>query len=417
MLDTIKTALVFPGVGSQHTSMCKNFYDNFQIIKDVYNEASDVLHMDMESICFLKEYKDDLYITENAQLALLTASIAIFKLFEQEINFKPNFLLGHSLGEYSALCASGAISFSQALELVKKRGEIIKEVSAKVNGTMSWIINTDYETVVSACKDVSVENNAVYISAYDCPTQCSISGNIEAVLRASKLLEQKGAIVYPLKMLGPYHSPLMLEASLRIREVLADYEYSDLRYTVIANQNARPYEGKNCIIDYLSKQIISPVKWYESIEYIYGENVKTILEIGPKDLLNFLIKKSGYHFNIISFNQSDKIELIKNNVLIKDQDRLQIIGNCLKMAISVKNLNPSYNEDKNKYVSEIVIPYKKIEALYEKLVEDEETANNDQIWDAIDMAKEVLKKKAIPKDIYQHKINKILDGRVFPNPI
>jgi len=404
-----KSSLVFPGVGSQHPLMCKSFYDNSRIAKDTFEEASDVLKMNMENICFSKDYAKELNKIDVSQMALVTGSMAVFRVFEHELGFEPDYLLGHSLGEYSALCASGAIEFADALNLVKQRGQIIKEVSSKVEGTMMWVINLENEIVESVCEEFAEDGQRVYISAYDSPTQCSISGKKDAVIKVAKELEQKGAIVYPLKMAGPYHSPLMEDAAVEMRGILSNYKFRNPKYKVIANCSALPYSGENQIIDNLSRQLKSPVKWQESIKYIQNEKVKLAIEIGPKDVLKFLIKKNTPDINTFSFNKYEQIGKIRKDFVIGEEDGLTIIGNCLKAAVSVKN----QNSDPGSYYNEVLMPYKEIEALYEEVDLKGKTVDRKHIEMAIKMVRNVFEGKKVPKEIRQNKLEQIFDGKVL----
>ncbi len=286
-----KIALVFPGVGSQHTNMAKSFYDNSDIARETFEEASDTLKMDMAEICFSNDSADKLNEIDISQLALVTASMAIFRVFQKEIGLSPSYCLGHSLGEYSALCAAGVVEFSDVLQIVKQRGRIIKETISSCDGTMIWVINIDYKTVEEVCREY-IECGDVYISAYDSPAQCSISGRNDTIKSLTRTLEGSGAIVYPLKMSGPFHSPFMANAADEMKAVLRGYRYRFPECQVISNYNTQPYQGTESLIDNLSKQLMSPVRWQESVMNLMNCNVKYVIEIGPKDVLKFLIKKN-----------------------------------------------------------------------------------------------------------------------------
>jgi len=213
-------AFLFPGVGSHYIGMSKTLYDNFEVYRKTLEEASDLLKVDMNGMFFMKEKKEELDKIDNAQTVMLTASIASYRVFQQEIGLQPQYCMGHSLGEYSALCSAGVVTFPDALKLVKERGLIIHDVASRINGTMMWVINLDVQAIEDICKETSSPGHEIYISAYDSPTQASISGHTDTLMSTAKILEGKGAIVYPLKFSGPFHSPLMKEASERMAGVL-----------------------------------------------------------------------------------------------------------------------------------------------------------------------------------------------------
>lgn len=412
MLGAIKTALVFSGAGSEFAGMGESFYQQFSIAKEIFDNASDILHMDIKSLCFNKDSKEKLKDMENSHIALATVAAAIYEIFKQELGFKPNYMLGHSLGEYFALYASGAINFSDYVDIVKKRSEILKEASIKADGAMNWIVNVDYKTVREACEKITRPDEEIYISAWNYPTHLSISGHKNAVWKTSKILEKQGAIVYPLPDMGPMHCPLMKDAASQLGEMLSQYEFKEPECSVIANCNATEYK-KTQIIENLKEHLVSSVKWYDSIKYLYKQNVRTIIEIGAKDVLTYLIEKSGYLFNVMPFDNTDKIESTRKKVLVSKEERITILEKCLRTANSVKNFNTEYESDNEKFKLEVIVPYKKVEELYYNLKEKNEVVSIAQIENSLEIVKSILARKKIPDEIIQKKIEKIWCSRVL----
>jgi len=190
-----KIVFLFPGVGSQHVGMGKPLYDDFNVFRETMEEAGDVLGMDMTELCFSPGKKKELDRLGNAQLALVAVSVATFRVYTREIGTRPLFCMGHSLGEYSALCCAGVIPFPEVLKLVKERGTIVNETAAGIDGTMAWVINLDGKVVERVCRETLKKGREVYVSAYDSPHQTSISGVTEALMTTARELEKEGAIV------------------------------------------------------------------------------------------------------------------------------------------------------------------------------------------------------------------------------
>jgi [acyl-carrier-protein] S-malonyltransferase len=308
---------MFPGVGSHYTGMGKEFYDNFSVVKETFEEASDTLGVDFPGICFYPEGKEELNKLENSQTSLVTLSVATYRVYMQEIGILPDFGMGHSLGEYSALCSAGIIKFADTLVLVKQRGIILNEVAKTMDGMMAWVINLDNKIVVEKCREISAEGRKVFVSAYDAPTQSSISGLKDDVITVGRRLEKEGAIVYPLKLLeGPFHSPFMKEAAGRIKSLLDQYEFEKPRFPVVANYNGLVYgeEGKESVINSLSLQLVSPIRWQASLEYVAQQGAEIAFEIGPNKVLKHLVQNNNKSIRTYSLENMNDLKLIEEHV-------------------------------------------------------------------------------------------------------
>lgn len=308
-----KIAIMFPGVGSQHTGMGKFFYDRFQVVRETLAEAGDILKMDFFPLCFSKKNEKELARLENAQLALVTMEVAFFRVYMREVRIEPRYCLGHSLGEYPALCNAGVISFPDTLTIVKERGKLLSKAASTLGGIMAWVINLDYKIVEKVIAGNTPGQNNVFISAYDSPTQSSISGPRDAVLQLGRELEKQGAIVYPLKLSGPFHSPLMTEAAKNLKAFLRQFSYETPIYPVIANQNAEPYTRDN-LVENLSSQLIRPVRWRESIGHLREQQVKTAVEIGPGQVLKHLTKNNTSQLTVHPFENGKNLEDLRKKL-------------------------------------------------------------------------------------------------------
>ncbi|MCP5106047.1 MAG: ACP S-malonyltransferase [bacterium] len=403
-----KIVFMFPGVGSQYTGMGKAFYQDFKVVRETFEEAGDALHFDMAELCFSPDEKDKLARLEYSQAALVTLSMATFRVWKEEIAVEPRFGIGHSLGEYSALCCAGAVPFADALNIVSRRGLIINEVSASLEGTMMWVVNLESKIVEDICREVSAEK-AVYVSAYDTPTQTSISGFTGAVMTAAGKLEKAGAIVYPLKMSGPFHSPLMKEASERLRTVLEGYSFSEPLFTVIANQNAQPYQGAGSIIENLSLQLIQPIRLQSSIDVVLEQGATLAVEMGPKNVLKFLMQKNSPAFPAYSTDNPGELQTLKDKLLVTEADFLPILARCLGAAVSTKNNNP----DNDQYQENVVKPYRKLEKLYAQLDSEGNTPSREQVIEALEILRSILAAKRVSQQQQQYRVDLILKGKIL----
>ena len=307
-------AFLFPGVGSQHVGMGKELYDNFKIVRDTFEEACDALNQNLVKMCFDDDGKTELQKLEHSQTALLTLSTAISRLYTGEIGPPPKYCLGHSLGEYSALCCAGVIEFTHVLSIVKQRGEILNRIAAGMDGIMAWVINLDNKIVEGITAESLREGEEIYVSAYDAPKQSSISGPKDIVLKVGKKLEKEGAIVYPLKLSGSFHSPFMKDAAVKLRVILEQYEYRQPRYPVIANYNALPYENKEDVVNHLSLQLINPIRWQASIEYLLENKIESAVELGPDKVLKHLMRNNTDSIQTFSLGNMNDLTVLKEKI-------------------------------------------------------------------------------------------------------
>jgi len=309
-----KIAFMFPGVGSEYAGMGKSFYENFKIVRNTFEEASDILNLDLDNICFEPSREKELKELGNAQVSLLTLSIAVYRAYMKEIGLQPHFCAGYSLGEYSALCSAGVIEFPDALKLVRERGRIIDKVASAIDGTMAWVINLDSKLVETVCEAFSEGDNQVFVSAYDTPTQVSISGHTAPLMKAARELEKKG-IVYPLRLSGPFHCPLMKKAAEQMKSILKKFTYQPPTCSVIANQNVQPYKDSESVLINLSLQLTRPIHWRTTVEYFMEHEVDIAIEMGPKNVLKFILEKNTHEIKTYTMDNDKDLDILKKSLL------------------------------------------------------------------------------------------------------
>lgn len=301
-----KIAFLFPGQGSQFIGMGKELYEQVPAAKRLFDEADETLETKLSSLIFEGD-AEELTLTYNAQPALLTTSIAVLEKFK-ESGITPDFTAGHSLGEYSALVAAGALSFKDAVYTVRKRGEFMNEAVPAGEGAMAAILGMDAEALKQVTDKVTEEGNLVQLANLNCPGQIVISGTAKGVELASELAKENGAKrAIPLEVSGPFHSELMKPAAEKLKEVLDACDIKDADVPVISNVSADVMTEKADIKEKLIEQLYSPVRFEESINKLIAEGVTTFIEIGPGKVLSGLVKKVNRRLKTIAVSDPETI--------------------------------------------------------------------------------------------------------------
>jgi [acyl-carrier-protein] S-malonyltransferase len=283
------TAFIFPGQGSQYVGMGKEFHENFGVVKEVFQEADDALHFSLSSLCF-QGPEETLKLTEHTQPAILTTSIAALRVLRTEKGIVPRLAAGHSLGEYSALVASGALSFSDAVQIVRLRGKYMQEAVPVGEGAMAAILGMGREEVENLCEEVA-SGEVLTPANFNCPGQIVIAGHTKAVNRAIGRVKENGKKALLLPVSAPFHSPLMKPAGARLETDLDRIPVHSLNVPVVTNVEAEINTLSERVKPLLVAQVFSPVRWEESVQRMVKEGVERVLEIGPGKVLAGLTKR------------------------------------------------------------------------------------------------------------------------------
>lgn len=282
-----KIGFVYAGQGSQVVGMGKSFYDNYQVAKDVFDNI--VLDIDVKKLCF-EGPLEELSKTSNTQPCMVAVAVVATKLLKEN-GIVPEYVAGLSLGEYSALNASGVLDDQMAIELVRYRGQAMERAAAGIESKMIAIIGLDRESLNEAVDEAS-NLGVVSIANYNCPGQLVIGGEAIAVTKASELALEKGARrAIPLNTSGPFHTKLLMPASLELKEKFASIEFKEMKIPVIFNSSAKELESDMSIAEMLEKQVMSSVYFEDSVRYMIEQGVDTVIEIGPGKVLSGFIRK------------------------------------------------------------------------------------------------------------------------------
>lgn len=301
-----KIAFIFPGQGAQICGMGQDFYEQTETAKEIFDKASEILGFSMPELCF--EKNDRLDITEYTQPAMVTASIAMMKVFMERTGITPSVAAGLSLGEYPAMAAAGVMSAEDAIRTVRQRGILMQEAVPAGVGAMSAVLAMDGEKI----EEVIAPIDGIQIANYNCPGQIVISGKKEAVDEAAVKLKEAGAKrVLPLNVSGPFHSSLLEEAGEKLGEVLAQVEVHTPVIPYIANVTAGYVTDAGDVKPLLIKQVSSSVRWEQSIRRMLEDGVDTFIEIGPGRTLTGFMKKIDRNAKAMNIEKLEDIEKVK----------------------------------------------------------------------------------------------------------
>lgn len=303
-----KTAILFAGQGAQKLGMARDLYDQYPIVKETYDQASRVLGYDLRDL--IDQDEEKLNQTRYTQPAILTTSVAIYRLLVEK-GLQPDMVAGLSLGEYSALVAAGSLDFEDAVALIAKRGQFMETAAPAGTGKMVAVMNTDVALIEEVCEKAS-DKGYVKPANYNTPAQIVIGGDVAAVDAAVDYLKEAGAKrLIPLNVSGPFHTALLKPASEKLALELETVDFQEFQVPLVGNTEAKVME-KEQIKSLLARQVMEPVRFYESIDTMKELGLTKVIEIGPGKVLSGFLKKIDKNIEVLAVEDEASLQALLN---------------------------------------------------------------------------------------------------------
>lgn len=313
-MGSLGVAAMFPGQGSQQPGMGKALAEAHTSASEVFDRVSDATGKDMRGVCWEAD-AETLRQTENAQLALLTASLAAFRATAEETGFTPLVGAGHSVGEYAALAAAGVLEVEDAARLIQRRGDLMARAGRLAPGTMAAVLGLEDEAVERVCAEVSTDGEPVVAANYNSPGQVVISGAATAVEKACERLKAAGAKrCLPLNVSGAFHSPLMRDAAEAMAEALRQVEFRRGAFPVVSNVLAQPVEDPAAWPDLLMRQLAEPVRWTASVVAMGQMGARLFAEFGVGAVLSGLVRRTLEDADAVAVESPDTLQQFSDRI-------------------------------------------------------------------------------------------------------
>jgi malonyl CoA-acyl carrier protein transacylase len=383
--------------------MGKDLCKYFPVANRTFEEASDILHLDLKSLCDEGDIKE-LTKTENAQPALLTLSVAKYRVYHQELGITPYLGAGHSLGEYSALTCSNAISFAEAVKLVKVRGTLMQEAAKNGSGGMMAVSRLRKKIIEEECKKWSNRHQQLVIANYNSSDQLVISGHHQALKKASEVLTQKGGQVLPLNVSAAFHSPLMQQSAELFEKELNKIKFRKPEWPVIANANAQLYKDIASIPELLTQQITHPIQWEATMEYMKRQGIDVAIEMGPKHVLKNLMKKCCHSITVYSTNTHEDLQELYQ---IEPEDFMDKRPNFLERCLAMVVCTPNRNFNEEQFQTGVIEPYREIKEMYTQLIIEKKEPGIHDMKKALVLLQEIFNTKQVPASEQTRRFSRI----------
>jgi len=383
-----KPVFLFPGQGSQYVGMGQTLCRHSSTAADVFRQADNILNTNLSQVCFQGPFSE-LSRPESLQPAILTATVAAYSVFQEEFGLIPDYLVGHSFGELSALVCAQAIEFKQGLLLARMKGEIIAGQARDLAVVMTAVRYVDRSRVESVCDRVSVERDDIVLGIINSRQEFVLSGRKEIIRKAEKELEAAGAGIERLPMKVPFHSPLIKPAADRISEQLNDFEFIQPKTPVISSLDRQVLTTAPEIKKSLSRQLTRQLDWVSMVKYLDHLEVDTAVEIGPKKTLSSLMQDIETEIDIHSFSSPRDLERLKQKLGTTDNAGLTLLETCLRLLVSTQNNNP----DAQEYEQEINLPFKRLQDTYFTFKDNQYLPDKEEAKRFLEQAFGILRKK------------------------
>ncbi len=392
-----KYAVMLTGQGSQYIGMGKNLYDKYEVVKQLYHKADDILGFSLKEMCFNGDI-NELTDTKNAQPAILLAGVAAYRVFLDEVKQLPSYIVGHSIGEITALTCAETIRFEDAIQIVRKRGELMSMSSKKNEGAMAAIIGLEIEVIENICGSLCVSGNYVGIANYNSYSQVVISGHKKSVEEAVSQLNDIGAKCIPLNVSGAFHSPLMQSAVEEYTKILKQFAFEQGNVSVISNVNAIPYGNTDEIVTKLTEQIVKPVQWVKTMEYLNQAAMDCVIDMGPKNIVCNLAKSGKWDMQSFAYEgeREKVIKYLGSSPKMTQASSIEydhsIVSKCIAITICTKN----NNDDTDEYEKGVIQTYRRLQELQTVLEKEGRKPSEEESIEAINLLKKIFETKRTP---------------------
>lgn len=400
-----KIAALFTGQASQYQGMGKRWILEHKKIKQRFEEASDLLQIDIIDLC-INGSDEELQRTEISQPAIFTLSYAMFEHFYSNYHLNISYLAGHSLGEITALTASGVFTYEDALKLVHARGEAMSSCCKKNPSTMYAVVNMDVVTLEAILQEYRAGEKGIFIANYNMPRQTVLSGKEDALVDFAKQIKGT-ARCRPLKVDGGFHSRYMEGAVENLKEILDKISVHSWKIPVVNANQMRFYNEDDDIRQLLLDQIIKPVNWNKSLEMLEKKGTKLWIEFGPKNILRNTVRSSLFNPQAFSVDTENIPDLLEEVKLIeeKNQKISNLIGLCLGIAVSTKN----NCQDDELHQKNVVDSYNEIQDIYDQALFEKRAPTKEEEERSLSLLKLILDAKQVSKQEQKERINEIIE--------
>jgi [acyl-carrier-protein] S-malonyltransferase len=391
---SMKLAFLFPGQGSQYAGMARALCAEHPAAELTLREANDILGWDLRKL-MLEGDDAGLTRTDHAQPALLAASVAAYRVVREEWGLVPLIGAGHSLGELSALCCSGVLSFPDALKLVRRRGELMHEAGSRQPGTMMAVIGLEAAVIREELRLSAAEGLcAAELACLNASREVVLSGEAEALEVLSGRFDMLGGRAIMLSVSGAFHSRHMKPAQEAFAEALSGIEVRPGEWPVVANLTALPYEdGKPALVDHLSRQLTHPVRWVETMACLRQQGATAVVEIGPKAVLKGLSRKNAPELEAYAIDLPQDCEQVRSWRVRRGGDRQRFLRACLTAAVSTRCDLASADP----YRAGVVEPYRLLEQMEREAASTRPDAGDDELERALGLVRMIFAAKRVPQ--------------------
>ncbi|GKS13147.1 hypothetical protein YDYSY3_41470 [Paenibacillus chitinolyticus] len=399
-----KHAIWFPGQGSQRVGMGKTLSERHPVVKATMEEANEALGMRLDSLMYEGPITE-LTRTDNAQPAILALGVAMYRVYSREWGYLPAMAAGHSLGEITALTCAGAITFPDALRLVRRRGELMQGAAAAGIGAMAAVNGPNPGVVAKVCLEISAGctdgSRIVVVSNMNSERQTVISGHKEAVHEASEILSAHGAAVIPLQVSAPFHSPLMAPAAAQFAEVLSRVSFGEMDFPVVSSLTGLPYGNTAEIEGMLARGLTDPVNWPAVLAFQKSIGVAAAVELGPGNVLKRLAPADG--LRVFAFDDKEDEAHLVDASRQTDAYSIDLLNRCLAIATCVRNRNWNAAE----YEQGVVSPYRGVQQLADRLRETGEQVAEAHVRQALAMLESVFRTKGTSAEEQERRLARL----------